>query len=100
MHDLTLCLVSQDFRIMLFIGVMNFNEMWSEPVTSQAMEHNQTHFRQRNQIILPDGGLVLRSRAYAENAALLLAIDHPEAVGQFYTIDKERTLYGSGWRDC
>jgi len=48
----------------------------------------------RTKLILPDNGLVLRSRAYAENAAhaLLLAIDHPESGGQIYNVAEERTL--------
>ena len=55
----------------------------------------------RKQIILPDGGLVLRSRAYAENAAhsLLLAIDRPEAIGQTYNVAEERTLTLREWVD-
>ena len=55
----------------------------------------------RKKLIIPDGGLVLRSRAYAENAAhaLLLAIDHPESGGQVYNVAEEKHLpYGNGWR--
>ena len=55
----------------------------------------------RKKLILPDGGLVLRSRAYAENAAqsLLLAIDHPESGGQIYNVAEERTLTLKEWVD-
>ena len=53
----------------------------------------------RKKLILPDSGLVLRSRAYAENAAhaLLLAIDHPESGGQIYNVAEERTLTLREW---
>ena len=53
----------------------------------------------RTELILPDNGLVLRSRAYAENAAhaLLLAIDHPESGGQIYNVAEERTLTLREW---
>ena len=53
----------------------------------------------RTQLILPDNGLVLRSRAYSENAAhaLLLAIDHPESGGQIYNVAEERTLTLREW---
>ena len=53
----------------------------------------------RTKLILPDNGLVLRSRAYAENAAhaLLLAIDHPESGGQIYNVAEERTLTLREW---
>ncbi|MGP8079237.1 MAG: NAD-dependent epimerase/dehydratase family protein [Dehalococcoidales bacterium] len=53
----------------------------------------------RTKLILPDDGLVLRSRAYAENAAhaLLLAIDHPESGGQIYNVAEERTLTLRQW---
>ena len=53
----------------------------------------------RTQLILPDNGLVLRSRAFAENAAhaLLLAIDHPESGGQIYNVAEERTLTLREW---
>ena len=53
----------------------------------------------RKKLILPEGGLVLRSRAYAENAAhsLLLAIDHPESGGQIYNVAEERTLTFREW---
>jgi nucleoside-diphosphate-sugar epimerase len=55
----------------------------------------------RKELILPDGGLVLRSRAYAENAAhaLLLAVDHPESGGQIYNVAEERTLTLKDWVD-
>ena len=55
----------------------------------------------RKKLIIPDGGLVLRSRAYAENAAhaLLLAIDHPESGGQIYNVSEERTLTLREWVD-
>jgi nucleoside-diphosphate-sugar epimerase len=53
----------------------------------------------RKKLIIPDSGLVLRSRAYAENAAhaLLLAIDHPESAGQVYNVAEERTLTLREW---
>jgi len=53
----------------------------------------------RKQLILPDGGLVLRSRAYAENAAhsFLLAVNHPESSGQIYNVAEERTLTLKDW---
>ena len=53
----------------------------------------------RIKLILPDNGLILRSRAYAENAAhaLLLAIDHPESGGQIYNVAEERTLTLREW---
>lgn len=49
----------------------------------------------RRQLIVPDGGLKLLSRAYASNAAhaLLLAVDQPEAsAGQAYNVADERVL--------
>ena len=53
----------------------------------------------REKIILPNGGLVLRSRAYAENAAhaLLLAIDNPRSAGQIYNVAEDRTLTLREW---
>ena len=56
----------------------------------------------RKKLILPDGGLVLRSRSYAENAAhaLLLAIDHPESGGQIYNVAEEMTLTLKQWVDA
>jgi nucleoside-diphosphate-sugar epimerase len=53
----------------------------------------------RVKLILPDDGLVLRSRAYAENAAhaLLLAVDHPASGGQIYNVAEERTLTLREW---
>ena len=56
----------------------------------------------RKKLILPDGGLVLRSRAYAENAAhaLLLAIDHPESGGQIYNVAEEGTMTLRQWVDA
>ena len=53
----------------------------------------------RSKLILPNHGLVLRSRAFAENAAhaLLLAIDHPESGGQIYNVAEERTLSLREW---
>ena len=53
----------------------------------------------RMKLILPDNGLVLRSRAYAENAAhaLLLALDHPRSGGQIYNVAEERTLTLREW---
>ena len=53
----------------------------------------------RPKLILPNHGLVLRSRAFAENAAhaLLLAIDHPESGGQIYNVAEERTLSLREW---
>ncbi len=43
--------------------------------------------------------MVLRSRAYAENAAhsLLLSIDHPESGGQIYNVAEDRTLSLRQW---
>lgn len=46
----------------------------------------------RRHIILPDGGLSLRTAAFSENAAhaLLLAVDHPEAgAGHAYNVGDE-----------
>ena len=46
----------------------------------------------RPHIIVPDGGLTLRTAAFAENAAhaLLLAVDHPEAAaGKAYNVSDE-----------
>jgi nucleoside-diphosphate-sugar epimerase len=56
----------------------------------------------RKKLILPDGGLVLRSRAFAENAAhsVLLAVDRPESGGQIYNVAEERTLTLRGWVDA
>ena len=53
----------------------------------------------RDKLLIPDGGLVMRSRAYAENAAhaLLLAIDYPESGGQIYNVAEERTLTLREW---
>ena len=53
----------------------------------------------RKRLILPDGGLVLRSRSYAENAAhaLLSAIDNPAANGQIYNVAEERTFTLREW---
>ncbi|MFN0092766.1 MAG: hypothetical protein ACKVWR_21230 [Acidimicrobiales bacterium] len=48
----------------------------------------------RRHMILPDSGLMLRTGAFAENAAhaLLLAIDHPDAsAGQAYNVSDEWT---------
>jgi nucleoside-diphosphate-sugar epimerase len=48
----------------------------------------------RRRIILPDGGLQVRSAVHAANAAhaLLLALDHPDAsAGRIYHVSDERT---------
>lgn len=49
----------------------------------------------RPHIILPDGGLTLRTAAFSENAAhaLLLAVDHPAAAGgKAYNVSDETVL--------
>jgi nucleoside-diphosphate-sugar epimerase len=54
----------------------------------------------RRQIIVPDGGLKLDRRLYAENAAhaVLLAVDKPEvAAGQIYNVGDERILSLREW---
>jgi len=54
----------------------------------------------RRQIIVPDGGLKLERRAYAENAAhtVLLAVDKPEvAAGQIYNVGDEKVLSLREW---
>ena len=54
----------------------------------------------RKRLILPDGGLVIRSRGYAQNMAhaLLLAVDKPEkSSGQIYNVRDERLLTALSW---
>lgn len=54
----------------------------------------------RKQIIIPDGGLRLERRAYAENAAhaVLLAVDKPEVcAGQIYNVGDEKILSLREW---
>ncbi len=54
----------------------------------------------RRQVIIPDGGLKLERKAYAENAALaaLLAVDKPEdSSGQTYNVGDEKTLSLREW---
>jgi nucleoside-diphosphate-sugar epimerase len=54
----------------------------------------------RKQIIVPDGGLRLERRAYAENAAhaVLLAVDNPEvSAGHVYNVGDERILSVREW---
>ncbi|MCP8937756.1 hypothetical protein NK718_04455 [Alsobacter sp. SYSU M60028] len=54
----------------------------------------------RRRIILPDGGMIAETRAYAANAAhmMLLALDHPrEAAGQVFNAADERTTTMREW---
>lgn len=54
----------------------------------------------RRQLIIPDGGLRLERRAYAENAAhaVLLAVDKPElSAGQAYNVGDEKILSLREW---
>jgi nucleoside-diphosphate-sugar epimerase len=54
----------------------------------------------RRQLIIPDEGLRLERRAYAENAAhsLLLAVDKPEvSAGQIYNVGDEKILSLREW---
>jgi len=54
----------------------------------------------RRQILVPDGGLKLERRAYAENAAhtVLLAVDKPEvSAGQIYNVGDEKVLSLREW---
>lgn len=54
----------------------------------------------RQRLILPDGGLGLHSRGYAENMAhaVLLAVDKPEAsAGQIYNVRDEGVLTVKDW---
>lgn len=54
----------------------------------------------RKYIIVPDGGLTLETRGYAENVAhaMLLAVDQPEkSSGQIYNVGDEKALSFYGW---
>jgi nucleoside-diphosphate-sugar epimerase len=54
----------------------------------------------RRRLILPDGGLKLERRGYADNvaAALLLAVDKPlESAGQIYNVGDERVWSLKEW---
>jgi len=54
----------------------------------------------RGFIIVPDGGLTLETRIYAENAAhaILLAVDNPDrSAGQIYNLADERVLSLYDW---
>ena len=54
----------------------------------------------RRAVILPDGGLKLQSRGYAQNAAhaVLLAVDKPEvSAGKSYNVRDERVLSLQEW---
>jgi len=53
----------------------------------------------RKQIIVPDDGLALQTRGYAENLAhaALLAADKPEARGQIYNTGDDRTYTLREW---
>ena len=54
----------------------------------------------RKQVIVPDGGLRLERRAYAENAAhaVLLAVDKPQvSAGQIYNVGDEKVLSVREW---
>ncbi|MCB1615617.1 MAG: NAD-dependent epimerase/dehydratase family protein [Pseudomonadales bacterium] len=54
----------------------------------------------RAPLILPDGGLAIVSRGYAENVAhaVLLAVDKPrESAGETYNVCDERLLYNHEW---
>jgi len=54
----------------------------------------------RRQLILPDGGLTLETRGYAENMAhaVLLAVDQPDrSAGQIYNVGDETTLSLRQW---
>ena len=54
----------------------------------------------RKKLILPDGGLAIESRGYAENMAhgVLLSVDHPrESAGQAYNIADEDALSPRDW---
>lgn len=54
----------------------------------------------RKWVVLPDGGLTLTTRAYADNMshAMLLAVDQPEqSSGQIYNIGDERILSLKEW---
>jgi len=54
----------------------------------------------RKFIVVPDGGLTLETRAYAENAAhaMLLAVDQPEkSYGQIYNVGDEKVLSLYEW---
>ena len=54
----------------------------------------------RKRLILPDGGLAIESRGYAENMAhgVLLSVDHPEeSAGQAYNIADEEALSPRDW---
>jgi len=56
----------------------------------------------RKHIIVPDGGLLLESRGYAENLsrAIMLCVDKPEkAAGQIYNIADEQALTVREWMD-
>jgi len=54
----------------------------------------------RTKLILPDGGLTIESRGYAENMAhaLLLAVDYPqESAGQIYNVRDEALFTVRAW---
>ena len=54
----------------------------------------------RKQVIVPEGGLVLETRGYAENMAhgILLCVDHPqESAGQVYNIGDEQVFSLADW---
>ncbi|MCH9670375.1 MAG: NAD-dependent epimerase/dehydratase family protein [Gammaproteobacteria bacterium] len=54
----------------------------------------------RKHMVLPDGGMAVQTRGYAENMAhaVLLGVDHPEAsAGQFYNCGDDEQLTLSGW---
>lgn len=56
----------------------------------------------RKHVIVPDGGLLMESRGYAENLAqaILLCVDKPEkAGGQIYNIADEQALSVREWID-
>jgi nucleoside-diphosphate-sugar epimerase len=54
----------------------------------------------RRRIIVPDGGMIAETRAYAANAAhmMMLALDHPrEAAGQIFNAADEKTTTLREW---
>jgi nucleoside-diphosphate-sugar epimerase len=56
----------------------------------------------RRTLILPDGGLVLRSRSSARNAAhaVLLAVDHPEeGAGRVYNVAEDQQFTVRQWAE-
>jgi nucleoside-diphosphate-sugar epimerase len=53
----------------------------------------------RKHIIIPETGLTLTARVYAENAAhaVMLAVEHPQSGGRVYNVSDERVLSLKEW---